>query len=167
MVGLPGSGKTTEAIRLEKKYHALRLTPDEWHYRLFGNDFHNDDSVDAEHDRRHTTIEQIMQDTAERVLEMGGDVILDFGCWARVERDELRARAAALGQILKSTTWNAQRRNSGHDYRRATGWRASCPFSVSPGRALTSGTACSSRRKKMNWNPKNPPCGQRRRLTCK
>lgn len=97
MVGLPGSGKTTEAIRLEKKYHALRLTPDEWHYRLFGNDFHNDDSIDADHNRRHTIIEQIMQDTAERVLEMGGDVILDFGCWARVERDELRARAAALG----------------------------------------------------------------------
>lgn len=166
MVGLPGSGKTTEAIRLEKKYHALRLTPDEWHYRLFGNDFHNDDSVDAEHDRRHTTIEQIMQDTAERVLEMGGDVILDFGCWARVERDELRARAAALGADFKIHYMECSKEELWERLQARNRLAASCPFSASPWRALTSGTAYSSRRKKMNWNP-NPPCGQRRRLTCK
>jgi len=28
---------------------------------------------------------------------MGGDVVLDFGCWARVERDDYRNRAKALG----------------------------------------------------------------------
>ena len=58
MVGLPGSGKTTEAIRLEHELHALRLTPDEWHRHLFGNDFKNDSS-DTVHDERHTKWERL------------------------------------------------------------------------------------------------------------
>ena len=81
MVGLPGSGKTTEAIRLEHELHALRLTTDEWHRHLFGNDFTND-TKDTVHDERHTKIEELMWTTAEKVLKLGVDVILDFGCWA-------------------------------------------------------------------------------------
>src|SRR5262249_44802195 len=38
MVGLPGSGKTTLARKLEAELSALRLTVDEWHVRLFGCD---------------------------------------------------------------------------------------------------------------------------------
>ena len=30
MCGLPGTGKTTRARRLERERHALRLSPDEW-----------------------------------------------------------------------------------------------------------------------------------------
>ncbi len=100
MVGLPGSGKTTEAIRLEQKYHALRLTTDEWHYQLFGNDFRND-IKDVEHDLRHSRIEKIMWNTARRVLTLGIDVILDFGCWAKVEREELRKKAHSIGAGFK------------------------------------------------------------------
>ena len=100
MVGLPGSGKTTEAVRLEQKYNALRLTTDEWHYQLFGNDFRKD-IKDTEHDLRHTKIEKIMWNTAERVLTLGVDVILDFGCWARVEREELRKKAHSIGAGFK------------------------------------------------------------------
>ena len=96
MVGLPGSGKTTEALRLEKEHRALRLTTDEWHYRLFGNDFRND-GKDEEHNRRHAAIEALMRETARRVLALGVDVILDFGCWAKEERDQLRAEAHAVG----------------------------------------------------------------------
>ena len=36
MVGLPFSGKTTRAKALERELGALRLTPDEWHLKLFG-----------------------------------------------------------------------------------------------------------------------------------
>ena len=46
MVGLPGSGKTTEAKRIAAECGALRLTPDEWHFSLFGNDFYNDPNKD-------------------------------------------------------------------------------------------------------------------------
>ncbi|MFT3889435.1 MAG: ATP-binding protein [Arachnia sp.] len=99
MVGLPGSGKTTAARRLEAEHSALRLTVDEWHIRLFGSDV-DDDSDQAAwllHDRRHAAIEALLQETATRVLALGVDVILDFGFWARSERDELRALARELG----------------------------------------------------------------------
>ena len=101
MVGLPGSGKTTEAIRLAEEYQALRLTPDEWHLYLFGNDFSNDAEKDAVHNERHTKIEALMWDTAQKVLQLGVDVILDFGCWAKEERDAFRAKAIAIGASFK------------------------------------------------------------------
>jgi len=92
MVGLPCSGKTTYARQLAREVHALVLTLDVWHITLFGDDVGHDD-----HDARHQNIERIMWDVAKHVLELGGDVVLDFGCWARVERDDYRKRAKALG----------------------------------------------------------------------
>jgi predicted kinase len=99
MVGLPGSGKTTLARQLETRYSALRLTVDEWHVRLFGNDV-RDDSDDADfaaHNARHAAIEALLWETAARVLVLGDDVILDFGFWTRSERDQFRAKARDLG----------------------------------------------------------------------
>jgi predicted kinase len=99
MVGLPGSGKTTVARQLETEYSALRLTPDEWHIRLFGHDFWDgmSESDEARHASRHELIESLMWDVAARVLALGVDVILDFGFWARSERDDYRSRAEKLG----------------------------------------------------------------------
>jgi predicted kinase/predicted nucleotidyltransferase len=90
--GLPCSGKTTLAKQLEHTYSALRLTPDEWHTRLFGQDLEA-----AEHDDRHNLIETMLWDLAARVLGLGINVILDFGFWAQSERDDYRSRAAGLG----------------------------------------------------------------------
>src|SRR5512142_1337445 len=92
MVGLPCSGKTTLARQLEVERRALRLTPDEWHLRLFGQDVGH-----REHDARHNLIETIMWDVAARALALGTSVILDFGFWARVEREDFRSRAKRLG----------------------------------------------------------------------
>lgn len=96
MVGLPCSGKTTLASKLEKKYSALRLTPDEWHIRLFGQDMDEKD-----HDVRHNLVESLLWDVAARVLVIGVDVILDFGFWGRSERDDFRSRATELGVDFK------------------------------------------------------------------
>lgn len=92
MVGLPCSGKTTRARQLVQEVHALVLTLDVWHLTLFG-----DDVGHVDHDARHRSIERIMWDVAEHILGSGGDVVLDFGCWARVERDDYRNRAKELG----------------------------------------------------------------------
>jgi predicted kinase len=99
MVGLPGSGKTTLARQLEAEYSALRLTVDEWHVRLFGNDVHDDsDEADwSRHNARHAAIETLLWEATARVLVLGLNVILDFGFWTRSERDELRAKAHELG----------------------------------------------------------------------
>ena len=92
MVGLPCSGKTTFAQKLEHEQSALRLTTDEWHISLFGQD-----AEDPEHNARHTVIEMMLWKVASRALELGTNVILDFGFWAREEREDYRSRAKALG----------------------------------------------------------------------
>ena len=92
MVGLPCSGKTTLARRLELERSALRLTPDEWQLRLFGQD-----AEEPEHNARHGRIEALLWDLASRALGLGTNVILDFGFWAREEREDFRARAKQLG----------------------------------------------------------------------
>lgn len=82
-VGLPCSGKTTLARQIEQKYSALRLTPDEWHTRLYGQDIDEKD-----HSKRHDLVESMLGEVAARVLVLGVDVILDFGCWVRSQRDD-------------------------------------------------------------------------------
>lgn len=92
MVGLPCAGKTTRAKQLEQELPALRLNLDAWHIQLFGQD------ADApEHDARHSQIEAMLWPIASRTLELGISVILDYGLWAREEREDYRARARALG----------------------------------------------------------------------
>ncbi len=92
MVGLPCSGKTTLAKKLERERSAIRLTADEWQIGLFGQD-----ATEPEHDARHSFIESMLWNIASRALELGTNVILDFGFWAREEREDYRLRAKRLG----------------------------------------------------------------------
>jgi predicted kinase len=92
MVGLPCSGKTTLAKQLAQERSALRLTADEWQIGLFGQDVQ-----DPEHDTRHNFIEAMLWNIASQALELGTNVILDFGFWAREEREDFRLRAKQLG----------------------------------------------------------------------
>src|SRR5512147_1079844 len=92
MVGLPCSGKTTRAKELEYEVSAIRLTPDEWHVNLFGHDI-----FDPDHDKRHSLIEDMLWQIAARALWLGTNIILDFGFWAKEERDDYRLRARKLG----------------------------------------------------------------------
>ena len=92
MVGLPCSGKTTLAQKLESEHSALRLTTDEWHVCLYGQD-----AEEPEHDARHNLIETLLWKIASRALVLGTNVILDFGFWAREEREDFRLRAKQLG----------------------------------------------------------------------
>ena len=77
---------------LEAEYSAIRLTTDEWHVRLFGQD-----AEDPEHNARHSLIESLLWEVASRALALGTNVILDFGFWAREEREDFRSRAKQLG----------------------------------------------------------------------
>jgi len=96
MVGLPCSGKTTLAKKLEVEIEAIRLTPDEWHRLLFGQD-----ATHPLHDARHKKIEVLQWNVAAAALKRGLDVILDFGLWTKRERQEFKQRAAALGAESK------------------------------------------------------------------
>ena len=87
MVGLPGSGKTTRAKELERETGAIRFTPDEWHLFLFGDDFHDPQEHEL-HNQRHDKVEALMWQVGKRLLAQGVSVILDFGFWAKEQREE-------------------------------------------------------------------------------
>ncbi|AIE84576.1 AAA family ATPase [Fimbriimonas ginsengisoli] len=96
MCGLPGSGKTTLAKRLEQDAPALRLTPDEWMIPLYGEGIGEPDTIVRWNDA-HDRVERIQWQIAERALQLGMNVVLDFGVWSREEREDFRTRAAGVG----------------------------------------------------------------------
>jgi predicted kinase len=91
-VGLPGTGKTTEARRIEAERPALRLTKDEWVKALHGP---------ANPASAGDVIEGRLIGIGLRALELGVDVVLDFGLWARDERSALRRAAADVGAAVE------------------------------------------------------------------
>jgi predicted kinase len=86
--GLPGAGKTTLAIRLAAARRAVRLSKDEWLWALGSSPW--DRTVG-------TRIEHELWRLAQELLSLGVSVVIDFGLWARAERDEMRSAARALG----------------------------------------------------------------------
>ena len=104
-VGLPGTGKTTEARRIEIEENALRLTKDEWIKALYGS---------ANPSCASDVIEGRLIAIALRTLALGVDGVLDFGLWSRDERSALREAAAGLGAAVElrylSLTAEEQRR---------------------------------------------------------
>ena len=86
--GLPGAGKTALARQLAADRGAVRLTKDEWLWALGSTpwDTPTRQKVEAE-----------LWRLAQEILRLGLSVVLDFGLWARSERDEMRSAARALG----------------------------------------------------------------------
>ena len=90
--GLPGSGKTTLAKKLEISEQALRLCPDEWITAIL-----TDPNDIPELDRLRSPVEAIQWNVAKRVLSLGINVILEWGFWSGQERAFYRAEAGAIG----------------------------------------------------------------------
>jgi predicted kinase len=91
-VGLPGTGKTTAARRLEVERRALRLTKDEWVKALYGRE--NPPSAQS-------VIEGRLIQVGLRALELGVNVVIDYGLWGRDERSALRKAAADRGAAVE------------------------------------------------------------------
>jgi predicted kinase len=90
--GLPGSGKTTLAKRMEKQLSAIRFCPDEWMDAL---------SIDLYDENRRGKIEALQWNLAQELLRHGQIVIIEWGTWARTERDTLRTGARSLGAAVE------------------------------------------------------------------
>ena len=91
-VGLSGTGKTTEARRIEVEHQALRLTKDEWVKALCGL---------ANPPSASDVIEGRLVEIGLQALELGVNVVVDFGLWARDERSALRQAAADVGAAVQ------------------------------------------------------------------
>ena len=92
LCGLPASGKTTLARELADAYGAVRLNPDEWELAL---------GVDPFDEGFQVRLEAQFWELAQRLLVLGTSVVLEWGFWARSERDEKRERARALGVAVE------------------------------------------------------------------
>jgi predicted kinase len=90
--GLPGSGKTTLAKRLEAALHAIRFAPDEWMEAL---------AVDLYDEPMRARIEALQWTLARNLLTLGHIAIIEWGTWGRSERDTLRLGARALGAAVE------------------------------------------------------------------
>jgi predicted kinase len=90
--GLPASGKSTLARRLAAELPAIRLDTDSWVTQL-GRDVWDDDF--------RVRVERLLWDLAQELLGRGQSVILEWGHWARVERDEKRLGARSLGVAVE------------------------------------------------------------------
>ena len=90
--GLPGSGKTTLAKALEKELQAIRFCPDELMNSL---------ALDLYDEDRRGKIEALQWEMGQQLLGLGLTVIIEWGTWARSERDTLRLGARALGAAVE------------------------------------------------------------------
>lgn len=91
--GLPGSGKTTLARKIEQETAALRLTGDDWMHKLYPGI----SAPEAETGPYRGRVEALQWDIALRALKLGCNVVVDWGVWSRAERDTCRAEARAVG----------------------------------------------------------------------
>ena len=90
--GLPGSGKTTLARKLEDTLGAIRFAPDEWLNAL---------SLDLYDEERRGKIEALQWKLGQELLALGLTVVIEWGTWGRSERDTLRLGARALGATVE------------------------------------------------------------------
>jgi predicted kinase len=88
LCGLPGSGKTTTARRIATESGGVRFCPDEWMTAL---------AIDLFNESARARVEALQWELAQELLAHGQTVIIEWGVWARSERDTVRERARELG----------------------------------------------------------------------
>ena len=91
--GPPGAGKTTLAMKLALSRGAVRFSPDEWMEQL---------GIDIWDATARERIEALQWMLTQELLATGTvNVIIEWGTWARSERDLLRERAHQLGATVE------------------------------------------------------------------
>lgn len=90
--GLPGTGKTTLAKRLERELGAIRFSADDWMSAM---------SINLYDEQMRARIEALQWTFCRQLLVKGLITIIEWGTWGRSERDELRKQAQSLGASVE------------------------------------------------------------------
>jgi predicted kinase len=80
------------AQALEHDFDAVRLSPDDWMDAL---------TINLYDEESRQRIESLQWTLAQRLIALGMVVIIEWGTWARAERDALRLRARELGAAVE------------------------------------------------------------------
>lgn len=91
MVGFMGFGKTTIAKQLEKEIPAVRLTHDEFMVKLYGRNMPYD-----EFHPNYNKVDEVLWNLAEKIINAGRDVIMDYGFWSHKDREEAYQKAKKI-----------------------------------------------------------------------
>lgn len=86
--GLPGSGKTTLAKKLEKQGKGIRICTDDWQEDL---------KIDHTDEKFHDSLQRRLYALALELLQYKQSVILEDGLWMMSEREEKLADAREAG----------------------------------------------------------------------
>ncbi len=86
--GLPGAGKTTVSKQIERSRSAVRMSADDWMTAL---------SINLHAEGQRAKIEALQWELAKRLLSLRQNVVIEWGAWAKSERDAFRTEARALG----------------------------------------------------------------------
>jgi predicted kinase len=90
--GLPGSGKTTLAKDLSAGGAAVRMSPDDWMDAL---------GINLWDTAARGRIEALQWQITRDLLVQSITVVIEWGTWAKVERDTLRLGARELGASVE------------------------------------------------------------------
>jgi predicted kinase len=85
-------GRVSHAKQLEQRLRAVRLCPDEWITALGSGLWESD---------LRRRIEELQWKLAQDLLALGHTIVIEWGTWARSERDTLRKGARALGAAVE------------------------------------------------------------------
>lgn len=92
ITGLPGSGKTTLATELAATMPACRMCPDDWMMAS---------GIDLWDESARSQIEAFQLTLSLDLLRRGNNVVIEWGTWARVERDVLRDAGSSVGAAVE------------------------------------------------------------------
>jgi hypothetical protein len=98
--GLPGSGKTTLARRLESEGTGVRICTDEWQHDL---------GVPPEDGGFHERLQGTLYQHALQLLRVGCDVILEDGLWRAEERASKFRDARECGAWIEFHIFDVER----------------------------------------------------------
>lgn len=94
LCGLPGSGKSTYARKLEEA-GAIRYTLDEELFKRFGRHF------DSGYDEKEAETKRQLKELCAENIKAGKTTILDFGFWKKAARDEYKKFVEEAGAERK------------------------------------------------------------------